>query len=125
MQDSFIESLTRIINRTSATPVYEQIQKYIENSIKFGTLAPGFAFPPEREIVEILGITRPTLRQAFIHLEKDGYIRRRHAVGTFVDDRGSWRRSQSIKTVGVVTWRRELSHGYFSDLFGFLCMEAA
>ena len=68
MQDTFLKALAGTINRSSVTPVYEQIQKYIENSVRFGSLAPGFAFPPEREIVEILGITRPTLRQAFIHL---------------------------------------------------------
>ena len=41
--------------------------------------------PPEREIAEQLGVSRTVLRDALASLEREGFISRKHGVGTIVN----------------------------------------
>jgi GntR family transcriptional regulator len=61
-----------------------QAQQYLRGLINDGTYQPGQKLPPEGEIAQQLGISRPTLREALHNLEMDGIILRKHGVGTFV-----------------------------------------
>ncbi|MDX5445840.1 MAG: FadR family transcriptional regulator [Zoogloeaceae bacterium] len=47
-------------------------------------LAPGSRLPPERELSEILGVSRGDLRKAFAVLEAEGQIWRHVGKGTFI-----------------------------------------
>ncbi|GAA2160523.1 GntR family transcriptional regulator [Actinomadura napierensis] len=49
-----------------------------------GDLEPGDALPSERRLVEDLGVSRPTLRQAVDGLVAEGLLERRHGSGTYV-----------------------------------------
>ncbi|MGS2619984.1 GntR family transcriptional regulator [Micromonospora sp. LZ34] len=49
-----------------------------------GRLAPGQVIPPERELAETLGVSRPTLRAAVDQLVAEGYLERRQGSGTYV-----------------------------------------
>ncbi len=40
--------------------------------------------PSEAQLASILGVSRNTLREAYISLESDGVIVRRHGIGTFI-----------------------------------------
>lgn len=51
-----------------------------------GRWAPGEALPPERELAGLLGVTRPTLREALQKLGRDGFVTVRHGVPTRVND---------------------------------------
>ena len=53
-------------------------------SILDGSLAPGTQLPPERELMNQLGISRSTLREALKTLEKNYLIESRPNVGWFV-----------------------------------------
>ncbi len=46
----------------------------------------GDALPPERELAQILGITRPTLREALQRLARDGWITIVHGKPSIVND---------------------------------------
>lgn len=46
--------------------------------------APGDRIPPERQLIETLGISRASLRRALDFLERDGVIWRHVGKGTFV-----------------------------------------
>ena len=48
--------------------------------------APGQNLPPERELAEILGVTRPTLREVLQRLSRDGWIKIKHGRPTVVVD---------------------------------------
>jgi GntR family transcriptional repressor for pyruvate dehydrogenase complex len=54
--------------------------------IRTGNLRPGDRLPPERELVEIFSISRPSLREAVRALSTLGIVESRHGGGTFVTD---------------------------------------
>ncbi|HOJ00055.1 MAG TPA: GntR family transcriptional regulator [Anaerolineaceae bacterium] len=59
---------------------YEYLKLLINNnSLKIGT-----RLPSEQELTEKLNISRSSLRIALSRLEVEGFIKRRHGVGTFI-----------------------------------------
>lgn len=56
----------------------------IKEMIRSGELVAGQALPPERELAEALGISRPTLREAIGALTAMNIVESRHGEGTFV-----------------------------------------
>lgn len=58
----------------------EQIQKLVAD----GTLAPGAKLPPERRLMELLSVSRTSLREAIRTLETTGVLRVAPGRGTFV-----------------------------------------
>lgn len=72
-----------------STTAFEETVDRLGTAIKLGLLAPGERLPAERELCELLGIARSTLRQALTALGQSGHL---HAVrgrggGTFVTER--------------------------------------
>ena len=61
-----------------------QVQEHLRNLIESGVYGPGARLPSEVDLAAQLGISRPTLREALLHLEQEGVLVRRHGVGTFV-----------------------------------------
>ncbi len=61
-----------------------QVQQRLLGLIESGVFAPGQRLPSEVQLAAQLGISRPTLREALLHLERSGAVVRRHGVGTFV-----------------------------------------
>ena len=51
------------------------------NAILDGTFPVNSSLPGERELAELLGVTRPTLREAMQRMERDGLVEalREHA----------------------------------------------
>ncbi len=69
---------------TTAVPLYIQIAETLLDQIESGELAPGDRLPPERELSELFGVNRMTVRQALHMLETQGLILRRQGSGTYV-----------------------------------------
>ncbi|MDD9876004.1 MAG: GntR family transcriptional regulator [Magnetovibrio sp.] len=69
-----------------ATRMSDTVIQQIEEMILDGALRPGERLPPERELAEQLGISRPTLREAIVILESKGLLESRRRGGTFVCD---------------------------------------
>jgi GntR family transcriptional regulator len=65
-------------------PLYVQIAEHMLGRIESGELNPGDRLPAERELSDILGVNRLTLRRAFRVLEDQGLLIRRRGSGTFV-----------------------------------------
>jgi DNA-binding FadR family transcriptional regulator len=66
--------------------VSEEIVAHIETLISSGSLTPGTKLPPERELAEVLRVSRVSLREAMHELEKRRVIERRPGRGTLVLD---------------------------------------
>jgi len=60
------------------------VVKQIESLILRGTLRPGDRLPPERELSERLGVSRPSLRMALSELQEQGLLETRAGSGIFV-----------------------------------------
>jgi GntR family transcriptional repressor for pyruvate dehydrogenase complex len=69
-----------------ATRISDTVIQQIEKMILDGALQPGERLPPERELAEQLGISRPTLREAIVILESKGLLESRRRGGTVVRD---------------------------------------
>ncbi len=61
-------------------------EKQLLAAILDGSFPIGSALPPERELAQALGITRPTLREALQRLARDGWIQIRQGKSTTVSD---------------------------------------
>lgn len=68
----------------AATPVYLQLQHFIEEAIRLGTLRGGEALPSERRLAEALSISRMTVRRAIDGLVEKSLVKRVLGSGTYV-----------------------------------------
>jgi len=62
----------------------QQVKAYLLNYIERNHLKRNDQLPSEASIAKELGVSRNTLREAYVSLENDGVIVRRHGIGTFV-----------------------------------------
>lgn len=67
-------------------PLYIQIAEGLISQIEARELVPGDQLPSERELSLKLNVNRMTLRRALRVLESQGFIVRKHGVGTFVSE---------------------------------------
>jgi DNA-binding FadR family transcriptional regulator len=82
-------SLESVFAPVRSQTAFEETVDRLGTAIKLGLLPPGERLPAERELCQMLGIARSTLRQALTALGQSGHL---HAVrgrggGTFVVDR--------------------------------------
>ncbi len=76
--------LTFFLDRTSSTPLYEQLYLKIKQGIVNNTLKKDDALPSKRRLAEHLKISLTTVESAYMQLETEGYIKSRPRVGFFV-----------------------------------------
>ncbi|MHB8927521.1 MAG: FadR/GntR family transcriptional regulator [Bacillota bacterium] len=67
--------------------IYEEVVDQILALISAGDLKPGQQLPPERELAQRLGVSRPSMREAFSILEMFGVVEIRPGDGTYVAHR--------------------------------------
>jgi len=80
-----IQAFTSIkLEKDVPIPLYYQLKKQLLVLIDGAVLKDGDMLPPENELSELLGVSRPTVRQAFGELVKEGYLRRYKGKGTYV-----------------------------------------
>ncbi|WP_018249889.1 GntR family transcriptional regulator [Orenia marismortui] len=65
-------------------PIYYQIENLIRDKIENSEYATGEKIPSERELGEICGVSRMTVRKALDNLVNEGILERRERQGTFV-----------------------------------------
>jgi len=75
-----------MISRGNGETVYRQVQRQLEAEIRAMHKA-GDALPPEAALAERFGVNRHTLRRAIDGLIAEGWIERRHGVGSFILDK--------------------------------------
>lgn len=61
-------------------------EKYIIESIWNGRFPPGSILPAERELSELIGVTRTTLREVLQRLARDGWLTIQHGKPTKVNE---------------------------------------
>lgn len=69
--------------------LYRQIADQIAALVQSGEYKPGERLPPERDLATQLGVSRPSVREALIALEVEGYVEVRVGSGVYVTNTGS------------------------------------
>ena len=69
--------------------LYRQIAGQLRALISQGELAVGSRLPAERDLARQLGVSRPSVREALIALEVEGWVEVRTGSGIYVLDRSS------------------------------------
>lgn len=67
--------------------LYRRIAEQIARLIRRGEYRPGDRLPPERDLAHQLGVSRPSVREALIALEVEGYVEVRVGSGVYVTRR--------------------------------------
>ncbi|QAT49331.1 FadR family transcriptional regulator [Caproiciproducens sp. NJN-50] len=67
-----------------STKAYERVVNYIRHEIWLGNLKCGERLPSERDLAEMLGVSRNSVREAIRTLNLMGFISSVHGVGNFV-----------------------------------------
>ncbi len=73
-----------ILDQIDHDSVSEEVMAQIEGIIIAGVLKSGQQLPPERELAEQTGVSRPKIRAAIQKLEERGLLIVKHGEGTFV-----------------------------------------
>ena len=63
---------------------YQKIADQLREFIFQGDFKPGARLPPERDLTQLLGVSRPSLREALIALEIEGGVEIRMGSGVYV-----------------------------------------
>ena len=64
--------------------LYRQIADQVRTLIRNGEFRPGARLPPERDLAREFGVSRPSLREALIALEVEGWVEVRIGSGIYV-----------------------------------------
>jgi len=65
--------------------VSEKITKRLMYEIREGIFAGQAALPPEVEIAELFDVSRNVVRECLTRLEREGWLTRKHGVGTLIN----------------------------------------
>ena len=97
-------------------PLHSIIASRAATRISSGEWAPGTRLPPERELCELLHVSRTTLRLALDELEQRGLISRHQGRGTYVSRQrvdaavsGHFTISSALRARGLVLTTRVVS----------------
>ena len=69
--------------------LYQQIAEQLRTLITAGEFTPGSRLPAERDLAKQLGVSRPSVREALIALEVEGWVEVRTGPGVYVQDRSN------------------------------------
>lgn len=75
------------IDKQSPLPLYSQLAGILKGKIESNQWEEHFKLPAERELCELYGVSRATVRQALHELEDKGFIYKSRGLGTFVKPR--------------------------------------
>jgi GntR family transcriptional regulator len=72
------------LNPNDPSPLYLKVMRAIRLAIEQNLFEPDSALPPERELAELFGVSRITVRKALADLAEQGLLHRRQGAGNFV-----------------------------------------
>lgn len=75
------------LNKQDGTYLYRQVIDLVQENIDSGTLRPGDRLPSLRKMSERIGVSVPTVRQAYVELERQRRVESRPQSGFYVRHR--------------------------------------
>jgi GntR family transcriptional regulator len=72
------------LDETSGVATYLQLVQQVHQALRMGMLEPGDRLPTAQQVVAQLAINPNTVHKAYRELEREGLVRARPGLGTFV-----------------------------------------
>lgn len=114
-KDDLLNQLDWGINKDSHIPLYHQVKQAIYNKILDGYWSKGELIPSERQLGQMMGVSRITVIRALKELTDEGLLVREKGKGTFVTGQRNF--NPAVKRVGVVIHQAEFfADSFFSDI---------
>jgi GntR family transcriptional regulator len=112
---------TFVVDSTSPTPIYAQLDRSIRAAIATGELEPGARLPTVRQLAVDLAVNANTVARVYAQLERDAILETRRGVGTFVRESPSPQAARAHREREL----RELIQRFVGDaaLLGFTLPE--
>lgn len=76
--------MKKLFQEVQVEKITDKIVDQLENLIKSGKLTPGDKLPSERQLIDMLGVGRSSLREALNKLETMGYIEIKKRQGIYI-----------------------------------------
>lgn len=76
--------MTIVLEPIRPKKISEEIVSQVKQLISKGELKPGDRIPSERDLATMLGVSRPSVREAIMVLEAMGFLESRQGGGTYV-----------------------------------------
>ena len=92
----------------------ELAEKRLVEAILEGSFAVNSSLPPERELADMLGVTRPTLREALQRLSRDGWLEIHHGKATRVCD--YWQEGNLTILGAIARYQKIIYPAFVADL---------
>ena len=73
-----------MLDEKSPVSLYYQLKEDMKHRIVSGEWEKDGKLPPERELCQLYGVSRITVRQALDELKREGYIKRKQGKGTII-----------------------------------------
>jgi GntR family transcriptional regulator len=105
------------VSTGDGVPIYLQIANQVKHLVASGRLSSGEEIPPIRALAQQLLVNPNTVARAYLELERDGVVIKRHGSGTYISDAGSplarkeRRRILSERVDALLTEARHLEVG--------------
>ena len=84
--------------------LYRQIAEHLRALIKQGEFAAGTRLPAERDLAKQLGVSRPSVREALIAMEVEGWVEVRTGSGVYVQDRSMRTQRADGPSIKLTEW---------------------
>jgi GntR family transcriptional regulator len=96
------------LDETSGVATYLQLVQQVRQALRMGMLEPGDQLPTAQQVVAKLAINPNTVHKAYRELERDGLVRARPGLGTFVtrSPSGTDPATQARFLVAMTDWLR-------------------
>jgi GntR family transcriptional regulator len=102
--------------RSDHRPLYQLVIDHMKQLKASGEWTAGTRLPSENELAKRFGVSRATLREALRILEEEGFIIRKHGIGTFIAEKQVFKGGIE-QLFSVTEWIRRT--GYTPGTSGF------
>src|SRR5215469_1843493 len=77
------------VSTGDGVPIYLQIANQVKHLVASGRLSSGDEIPPIRVLAQQLLVNPNTVARAYLELEREGVVVKRHGSGTYISENGS------------------------------------
>ena len=77
------------VSTGDGVPIYLQIANQVKHLVASGRLSAGEEIPAIRVLAQQLLVNPNTVARAYLELEREGVVIKRHGSGTYISDAGS------------------------------------